>query len=151
MKLADSFLRAILTVAHQLAKTGWFISRPRTAGAHAIALTPDRKLILVKLRYASGWRLPGGGCGARESPLDAVLRELREEIGMVSHGPVRLARQFNQQVHFKKDFSSLFIVEDVVYRPRWSLEVEQVAEASLGQLPKDLAPVTRSWIEALRD
>ena len=70
---------------------------------------------------------------------------------MVSHGPIRLARQFNQQVHFKKDFSSLFIVEGVIYRPRWSWEVEQVAEASLGYLPKDLAPVARSWIKALQD
>ena len=55
--------------------------RPRTFGAHALALTPERKIVLVKLRYAPGWRLPGGGRGEHEDPRDAVLRELREEIG----------------------------------------------------------------------
>lgn len=149
MKLMDCFLRVALTAAHHLVKARWFLSRPRTAGAHAIALTPDRKVILVKLRYTAGWRLPGGGCRSRENPQDAVLRELSEEIGMISHGPVLLARQFSQQIHFKTDLSSLFVVEDVVYRPRWSWEVEKVSEASLEDLPADLAPVARSWIEAL--
>lgn len=132
-------------------KTGWFFSRPRTLGAHAFALTPDRKLILVKLRYASGWRLPGGGCNKNEEPREAVLRELCEEIGMNSYGSVRLVREFKQQVHFKQDLASLFIVEDVRYRPRWSFEVERVAEVSLENLPADLAPVTSAWIGAIKD
>ena len=54
-----------MTGAYQLLRAGWFVRRPRTFGAHALALTPERKLILVKLRYASGWRLPGGGRAPR--------------------------------------------------------------------------------------
>jgi len=67
MGVADMLLRSILTAGHQLMKAGWFVRRPRTFGAHALALTPERKLILVRLRYAPGWRLPGGGM-ARRSP-----------------------------------------------------------------------------------
>ena len=151
MSLADTLLRTILTAGHQLLKAGWFVRRPRTFGAHALAFTPERKLILVKLRYALGWRLPGGGRNPEEDPQDAVLRELREEIGMTSHGKVRLARELEQPLYFKQDLASLLIVEDVRYSPRWSWEVERIIEAAPDNLPDDLAPVTLSWIGAVRD
>jgi 8-oxo-dGTP pyrophosphatase MutT (NUDIX family) len=151
VSFADTLLRAILTSGYQLLKTGWFLRRPRTFGAHALALTPERRLILVKLRYASGWRLPGGGRNVGEDPRDAVLRELREEIGMTSHGAIRVSHEVEQPVDFKQDLASLLIVEDVRYSPRWSWEVERIVEAPLDDLPDDLAPVTRSWIAATRD
>jgi 8-oxo-dGTP pyrophosphatase MutT (NUDIX family) len=151
VSFADQLLRFILTAGHQLLKTGWFVRRPRTFGAHAIAFTPKRKLILVKLRYAPGWRLPGGGRNADEDPRDAVLRELREEIGMTAHGAVRLACELEQDTDFKQDLASLLIVEGVHYAPHWSWEVERIIEVALDNLPKDLAPVARQWISAIRD
>jgi 8-oxo-dGTP pyrophosphatase MutT (NUDIX family) len=151
MRLPDMLLRSILTAGHQLLKAGWFVRRPRTFGAHALALTPGRKLILVKLRYAPGWRLPGGGRTAREDPRDAVLRELREEIGMTSHGGIRLARELDHPADFKQDLASLLIVDDVRYEPRWSWEVERIIETPLDNLPDDLAPIARDWIAAARD
>lgn len=151
MSLSDSLLRVIVTAIHRLARVGWFFSRPRTLGAHAYALSPEGKLILVKLRYAKGWRLPGGGCKPSEPPSESALRELREEIGMTSHGAVRLVRQFKQKVHGKQDLATLFIVEGICYQPRWSLEVEEVGQFGLENLPSDLAPVTRAWIEAVQN
>ena len=83
-----------------------------------------------------GWRLPGGGRCEREDPEHAVLRELREEIGMTSHGDVRLACELEEATDFKRDLASLLIVRDVLYTPRkWSWEVEAVTEASLDALP----------------
>ena len=147
MSLADAFLRPIMIAGHQLLKAGWFVRRPQTFGAHAFAMTPERRLILVRLRYAGGWRLPGGGHSADEDAREAALRELREEIGLISHGKVRLACELKQAVHFKQDLASLLIVEDVLYRPSWSWEVERIIEAPLDDLPGDLAPITRKWIE----
>ena len=151
MSFANPLLRAILTAGHKLLKTSWFIRRPLTFGAHALALTPERKVILVKLRYARGWRLPGGGRAPDEEPRDAVLRELREEIGMTSHGVVRLAAELEQATDFKRDLASLLIVEDVHYAPRWSWEVERICEAPLDDLPEGVAPIARGWIAALHD
>src|SRR3954467_14746374 len=93
----NSILRLVLTTLHRLLTLVWFLRRPRTFGAHALALTPEGKAILVRLRYAPGWRLPGGGRAEHEDPRDAVLRELREEIGMTSHGDVRLAAELEDQ------------------------------------------------------
>jgi 8-oxo-dGTP pyrophosphatase MutT (NUDIX family) len=152
VSFADPLLRAILTGAYQLMKAGWFLRRPRVYGAHAFALTPERKLILVKLRYARGWRPPGGGRHANESPADAALRELREEIGMISHGRVRLACELERTVSFRHDLQSLLIVEDVRYSaPRWSWEVERIMEAPLDELPRDMSPIARLWFEAVGD
>ena len=124
--------------------------RPRTFGAHALALTPDRRAVLVKLRYAAGWRVPGGGRHPAESAEQAVLRELREEIGLVSHGRVRLACELEQSVTFKRDLAALLIVEDVIYRPKWTWEVEEVGEFALDDLPPDTASTTLRWIDLLR-
>lgn len=147
----DKALRVALTAAHSPLRLGWLIRRPRTFGAHALALTPDRKLILVKLRYAPGWRLPGGGMKESEDPRETVLRELREEIGMTAHGRVRVGAELEQRPYFKRDLASILVVEDVRYQPpRWSWEVEAILEAPIDSLPTDLAPIAAEWIEALR-
>jgi 8-oxo-dGTP pyrophosphatase MutT (NUDIX family) len=149
--LLDRVLRLGAGTAHRLLKLGWFVRRPRTFGAHALALTPEGKAILVKLRYAPGWRLPGGGRHENEDPRDAVLRELREEIGMTDHGQVRDAVEIEEQPDFKRDLASLLIVEDVHYAPRkWSWEVEAIMEATLDHPPADLSPRAASWLQALR-
>jgi 8-oxo-dGTP pyrophosphatase MutT (NUDIX family) len=151
MAWTDRPLRVLLTTAHRLISLGWLVRRPRTFGAHALAFTPERRIVLVKLRYAPGWRLPGGGHGKHEDPRDAVLRELREEIGMTGHGRVRLAAELEQLADFKRDLASLLVVEDVRYKPHnWSWEVEQVIEAPLDALPAGLSPRAAEWIEAMR-
>lgn len=107
--------------------------------------------MLVKLRYAPGWRVPGGGRHEHESAEEAVLRELREEIGLTGHGRIRLAAELEENVHFKRDLSALLIVEDVRYQPQWSLEVEKVAQFALDGLPPDTAAQSLRWIKLLRE
>ena len=144
----DRLLRLLLTGGHRLLKLNWRATRPRTFGAHALALTPGREVILVRLRYAPSWRLPGGGRSEQEAPRDAVLRELREEIGLTSHGAVRLAVEVDENADWKHDLASLFIVEDVAYcPPRWSWEVERIIERALDDLPHDMSPLAKRWIE----
>jgi 8-oxo-dGTP pyrophosphatase MutT (NUDIX family) len=145
--ILDGLLRIVLTSAYKLLILNWIIRRPRTLGAHSLALTPEGRLILVRHRYAYGWRAPGGGRRPDESAEEAGLRELREEIGMTAHGRVRLACELEQIVDFKRDLASLLIVEQVRYRPpRWSWEIEQVGEFAVDDLPADTVELTRRWI-----
>jgi 8-oxo-dGTP pyrophosphatase MutT (NUDIX family) len=127
---------------HRGRRLVWSVTRPETAGVHAVALTPAGKVVLVTLSYVDGWRLPGGGLKRGEDPRDAVLRELREEIGLTAHGEAALVTVFDHNPDFKKDRSSLFVVRDVQYAPRWSLEVAAVGEFPLDALPPDLSRVT---------
>ena len=52
---------------------------------------------------------------------------------------------------YRRDLVSLLIVEDVVYSPRWTWEVEQIIEVPPDRLPPDMAPVARAWIDAVID
>jgi|GEM_PF-225744 len=142
---------AFLTAGYAAARATW-LGRPRTRrSSHALAVTPRGRIVLVKLRYAKGWRLPGGGRKAGEQPRDTVLRELREEIGMVSHGAVRLASQDVQNSARVDDVASFFIVHDVRYEPRrWSLEVEAVRETSFEGMPTDLPPRVSTWLDQVQ-
>ena len=147
----NALLRFLLTALHGVLKLNWFVRRPRTFGAHALAFTPAGPVILVRLRYAPGWRLPGGGRGEHEDPREAVLRELREEIGMVSHGEVHLAAELEDAADYKRDLAALLIVRDVRYQPRrWSWEVEAILEAPLDDLPGDVSPRAARWLQALK-
>lgn len=51
-------------------------------GAGMILLNGEKKILLVKPNYKDHWTLPGGVVEKDESPRDAVLREVLEEIGI---------------------------------------------------------------------
>ncbi len=119
-----------------------FTGRPR--GVHALAMTPQRRIVLVKLTYAPDWRLPGGGCKRSEHPREAVLRELTEEIGMLRHGRIEEVAAADPE-----DGGTLFIVSDVEYAPRRTFEVAQVGEFDPARLPPDVSQLWRGSIERL--
>ena len=140
-------IRMLLAVFQYARRRYWAIARPNVLGAHAIALTPSGKVILVWMSYAKGWHLPGGGRKPGESAEHNVLRELREEIGMTAHGPPELALELEEFHDSRRDRASVYIVRDVVYRPkRWSIEIEHVIERALDDLPPDLSSRARRWI-----
>lgn len=55
-----------------------------TATAGAIVLDVDDRVLLLKHRYrsGSGWGIPGGFMERSEQPVEALQRELREEVGL---------------------------------------------------------------------
>ena len=52
------------------------------AMADALVLTRERKILLIKRGDTGEWAVPGGKVKPGESPIDAALRELREETGL---------------------------------------------------------------------
>ena len=55
-----------------------------TATAGAVILNDEGKVLLLKhvFRAGTGWGIPGGFIKSGEQPIDALKRELREEIGL---------------------------------------------------------------------
>jgi ADP-ribose pyrophosphatase YjhB (NUDIX family) len=114
------------------------------AGAHALPIRADGRIVLVRLTYARGWRLPGGGLKKNEHPRDAAIRELQEEIGMIRFTEVE--QVFEAGVD--PALGTLFIVRGVEYQPRASWEVEAIEAFPLDALPEGATGRTRRWIRA---
>ncbi|MGA9582646.1 MAG: NUDIX domain-containing protein [Allosphingosinicella sp.] len=147
MSLARVLVRRILTSLHGLRRFVWKVTGPGRAGVHAVPLTGQGKVVLVLLTYAPGWRLPGGGRKRREAPEAAMLRELREEIGLVGHGSIERLEDMGPDPALPGDRSALFLVRGIVYRPRRTLEVEEVREFDPHRLPDEVTRWTAAVIE----
>jgi 8-oxo-dGTP pyrophosphatase MutT (NUDIX family) len=63
----------------------------------ALLVTPDQHVLLVRFEFpnATVWSLPGGGIDPGESHLEALHRELVEEVGL--HDPVVGAHVWNRE------------------------------------------------------
>jgi 8-oxo-dGTP pyrophosphatase MutT (NUDIX family) len=139
MRLPRSLVRLAATSVHRVRRLLWFLAGGKGPGVHAVALTPEGHVVLVRLTYVAGWRLPGGGVGRGEDEEAAILRELREEIGLAAHGAVRPVG---------RGFPSYFLVEDIEYSPRQSLEVEDTRAFDPAALPADVPAIDRRVIAA---
>ena len=144
MSLRRRLIRTVLTFLNRLYRAARAASGRVGEGVHAVPLTSSGKVVLVRLTYAPGWRLPGGGVKRGEAREQAMLRELREEIGLLDHMAVERLDDI------PGDRSALFLVRNAVYRPRQSLEVETVREFDLEALPGDMAPWTAAVLERWR-
>jgi len=51
-------------------------------GAVAVVRDADERVLLLRERHHSGWGLPGGLLRRREQPVNAVRRELAEEVAL---------------------------------------------------------------------
>jgi len=70
-----------------------------TVTAGAIVIDKQGRVLLLKHRFrtGSGWGIPGGFVDAGEQPVDAVRRELQEEVGLdVDELEVLTARTFKK-------------------------------------------------------
>ena len=144
--LLDRVLRLGVYAFQAMGRSFWLFPRPPTLGVHGIPLTPDGKVVLVTLRYAQGWRLPGGGRKSDEDPRVAILRELKEEIGLIAHRSIEPVCDLLRRPVSRHGEDTLFVIRGVQYRPSWSLEVKEVAEFSLGALPGGTAAVTHKLL-----
>jgi ADP-ribose pyrophosphatase YjhB (NUDIX family) len=53
-----------------------------TVGALCMIERADGKVLLIRQSYRNHWGLPGGLLKKHESPEDAAVREIREEVGL---------------------------------------------------------------------
>lgn len=149
--LRRRLLSRAMRIADKVRRQYWRFRGKTIYGVMAKAYTPDGALLLLRQTYSSGWHLPGGGRLARETPVEAALRELREEVGLESWSHAQWQCSVNRLLSGVPAVVDVVEVRDVIHLFRPSLEVEQVALFDPGRLPRDLNPWTRDILnEAAR-
>ncbi|WP_340264187.1 NUDIX domain-containing protein [Sphingobium mellinum] len=143
-----SFIRPAMKAADRVRRFLWRLRRKAIHGVMALAYTPAGRLVLVRQTYMDGWCLPGGGRQPKEDPVEAALRELRQEIGLVSWTEATRLGTVERQLSGAPAHIDLVRVKDVVFQFRKNWETEEVGLFDRKDLPNDLNSWSLEFISA---
>lgn len=143
MNLLNTLHKFATRAQHKLYSFIGFI----TLGARAIVINSDNQVLLVKHTYDPHWYLPGGGVKRGESAKAAVLRELQEEVGVVTtKEPVLFGIYFHTYLEID-DYPVIYIVKSYSLRNSHSWEIQEKAWFHYEQLPERVSPGTQRRLD----
>jgi mutator protein MutT len=123
------------------------VTHPRfTVTAGAVVFNQNGEVLLLKHRFraGSGWGLPGGFLEKAEQPIDALRRELREEIGLeVEDIEIFAVRSFKKPQQVEVLFRCR---SNGTLQPQ-TIEVERAEWFSIANLPDGLPRDQRMYVE----
>jgi len=118
--------------------------RGMTLGVRGVATDAESRVLLVKHTYLHGWWLPGGGVDKGETTQAAVVRELREEAGLIAQSEPRLISVHSNERFFPGDHVLVFAIDAFDLTERTSHgEIAEIGWFALDALPEDTTPATR--------
>ena len=124
------------------------LTRGTTLGVRGVVTDAEGRVLLVEHTYLHGWWLPGGGVDRGETGEAAVIRELREEAGVVATGRPRLLSIHSNHRFFPGDHVMLYRIEAWTMAERTSKgEISRVGWFAPGALPPDVNRGSRARIE----
>ncbi len=118
-----------------------------TLGSRAIILNHDKQILLVKHTYQPHWYLPGGGVKRGESAREALLRELKEEVGILPTEEPQLFGIYFHTYMGVNDYPVIFIIKNFTATKAYSPEIEQMAWYAYDNLPEWVSPGTKRRLD----
>jgi len=126
--------------------------RGMTLGVRGVAIDTRGRVLLVKHTYLHGWWLPGGGVDKGETTQAAVVRELREEAGLIARGEPRLISVHSNERFFPGDHVLVFGVDAFDMTERTSHgEIAEIGWFAPDALPEDATRATRDRLAEIFD
>ena len=122
-RLCENLL--LMAAAHVRA----MLVNPWDVGVAAIVEQAGR-VALVRHSYKSGWLFPGGGVGRGEPPAEAIMRELKEEIGLAQSAPPQLLGVYARRRGWLTNLILLYRVREAVFvfKPNWEIREIRLAD-----------------------
>lgn len=122
-----------------------------TMGVQGAIFDDQKRVLLVRHGYQSGWHFPGGGLERREVAEVGLRRELIEEVGVVLLAAPRLFGIYTHFDRFPGDHIVLYVIDNWHQPtvPAPSFEIREQRFVALDELPDDILPGTRRRIEEI--
>ena len=126
------------------------LTRGMTLGVRGAVFDAQGRVLLVRHTYVRGWWLPGGGVERGQTAEDAVIRELREEAGVIVEGRPRLVSIHSNEVRFRGDHVLIYRVDRFSLEDRaHEAEIAEVGWFDPASLPEDTNPGSRRRLAEL--
>lgn len=120
-------------------------TRGMTLGVRGVAVDGEGRVLLVKHTYVHGWWLPGGGVERGQAAEDALIREMREEAGLIVEGRPRLVSVHSNERHFRGDHVLVYRMDRFTMTERSSHgEIAEIGWFDPVALPDDAHRSTRA-------
>ncbi len=128
------------------------LTRGMTLGVRAVATDAQGRVLLVRHTYLAGWWLPGGGVDKGETTQDAVVRELREEAGLIARAAPQLVSIHSNERFFPGDHVVVFRIDAFNQGERTSHgEIAEIGWFLPSALPEDTHHATRARLAEIFD
>lgn len=118
----------------------------RTIGVRALVIA-NNQVLLVKHTYQPMWYTVGGGVDKHESPQQALIRELKEEVGAILDKPPKLIAVYYSNNEKRDDYVIFYEVSHCHFIEVTSPEIQQKQWFSFDALPADISPATQRRID----
>lgn len=122
----------------------WFGAK--TLGARALVIQGN-ELLLVKHTYTDGWHTVGGCVDLGESPREAVVRELCEEVGLKVHEDPELLGIYHYPGTRGDDYVVMYVVKSFSFVEANSPEIAEWRWFKMNELPQDVSMPTKNRLE----
>lgn len=118
----------------------------RTFGSQGMVIDKN-KVLLVHHTYVDNWYLVGGAIEPGENSIDAVKRELFEEVGITCMENPKLFGIYHNTISKPDDHVALYIIEEFIKEKSESPEIEAIKWFQMDELPKNVSPAAKRRIE----
>jgi ADP-ribose pyrophosphatase YjhB (NUDIX family) len=86
----------------------------------------DGKILLARHSYVPGWLLPGGGVARGEPAEQAILREMKEEIGLTDCSTPNLFGLYSRKSGWATNVIVLYRLDDVEFTFAPNFEIREI-------------------------
>lgn len=117
----------------------------KTVGVRALVIQ-NNQVLLIKHTYQPQWYTIGGGVESGETPLAAIKRELKEEVGATVLAVPALFSVYHSRIEKRDDYIIFYIVTECNFEEVSSPEIKEKKWFSLNELPSDISPATQRRI-----
>lgn len=140
------FTKPFYKILHKLRSILFRAVGAKTVGARALVIQNDQ-VLFVKHTYQNGWCTIGGMVDKDETPIQALSRELFEEVGLRPLEKPELFGIYHSSYEKRDDYIAFYIVKKFKMEESSSPEIADKQLFYLNNLPDEITPATKRRVE----